>query len=115
MALGLPILTTGEMTVALLHRLLLTHPNLFLQLRIPPHPGDLPQNTPLDASGKIRPDWPESIRAFPDRFVLGSDTFIARPDFAGGVRLTGSLRRQLPADLARKVGVDNTVSVYKLR
>ena len=106
---------TGDMTVALLRRLLEAHPNLYLQLRIPTVPGTFPQNNPLDRDGKLRPEWLDLIDSFPERLVLGSDTFMARPDFEEGLRLTASLLQQLPPKLARKVGYENATRLYRLR
>ena len=57
----------------------------------------------------------EPMRSFPDRFVLGSDTFMARPDFEEGLRLMGSLLQQLPRDLAGQVGWENAIRIYRLQ
>jgi hypothetical protein len=132
---------TGFRTAELSRRLLEAHPNLYMQLRVlpptpfpstllspgtPPAPGRPPAAGPPRAPS-IRPEWLDLIRAFPDRFVLGSDRFY-RPPGAGqpfltqlspaqqesADRLYGVFLGQLPADLARQVGVENALRLYRL-
>lgn len=108
---------TGHLTVALMRRLLETHPNLYLSVKV--DPLSLPHNRPLNESREIRPEWTDLIRAFPDRFVIGSDQFYGipgltprRPPSSQGPRV---FLNQLPPDLARKVGYENAVRIYKLK
>jgi hypothetical protein len=104
----------GQTTVSLLRRLLPAHSNLYLQIALVPLGG--PQrifNRPVDANGKILPDWLDLIRSFPDRFVMGSDAFYCEGEF----RQTDSYRsflKQLPSDIASKVGLENAIRIYKL-
>lgn len=106
---------TGGRTAELCRRLLEAHPNLYMSLKIAPL--SLPQNRPL-ANGVIRPEWVELIRAFPDRFIIGSDQFyvspripVRRPSSSEGPR---AFLNRIPADLARKVGIDNALRLYRL-
>ncbi len=114
---------TGHMTVDLLRRLLETHPNLYLALRVEEREvmvgGDGPMpNRIVDEGWKIRPEWVELISDFPDRFMIGGDEFVGIPgqtprrpqSFAE----TWPILNQLPPDLARKVGYDNAARVYNL-
>jgi len=107
---------TGQMTVTLLRRLLEAHPNLYLQIKIAPRWG-VSQNRPIDDRGKIRPEWADLIRAFPDRFIIGSDTFYGGPPPVVDQYLTGvsTLLAQLPDDLARKIGIENAARLYTLK
>ncbi len=105
---------TGDMTVDLLRRLLKLHPNLYLQLKI--EPASIIQNRPLDLSGKLRPEWLILISDFPDRFVLGSDTFYTDQGATDtrSLQLLRSFLQQLPTDLATKVAMDNAKQIYRL-
>jgi predicted TIM-barrel fold metal-dependent hydrolase len=115
----------GHWTVELSRRLLAAHPNLFMSLRM--GPGRAPQNHPLTMPGELKPEWLRLLQDFPDRFVLGSDQFILSPGTRGsGPGLTFAQRapliRQrtrmlleaLPPDLARKIGHENAIRLYKL-
>lgn len=107
---------TGYLTVSLMRRLLETHPNLYMSVKI--DRLSLPQNRPLDENGGIRPEWVDLIRSFPDRFLIGSDQFYGipgltpkRPPSSRGPR---AFMNQLPQDLARKVGYENAIRIYRL-
>lgn len=106
---------TGHWTVELCRRLLEKHPNLYMSIKI--DSLSLPDNRPLE-NRVIRPEWVELLRAFPDRFVIGSDQFYTSPRLpirrvpsAEGPR---AFLNQLPADLAQKVGIDNPRRLYNL-
>jgi predicted TIM-barrel fold metal-dependent hydrolase len=113
----------GQWTTSLSRRLLNAHPNLYMSLRL--IPGQAPQNFPLLPIGRIKPDWMSLLQDFPSRFVLGGDQFITPP--AGGRggpaamfsqqapmtrQRTEAFLNALPADLARKIGLDNVMSIY---
>lgn len=114
---------TGQLTPALLKRLLAAHPNLFLSLRV----ADLPAaakhrripNRIVTAQGRIEPEWRALIDAFPDRIVLGSDEFVPPTDegakLARSFASTWALLDELPPELADKVGRANAMRVYGLR
>ncbi len=107
---------TGGLSPKLLRGLLERHSNLYLQLKVSTlPPATFPEHDLLDSKGILRPQWLELIQSFPDRCVLGSDSFMARPDFEEGMRRTGSLLKQLPPDLARKVGSENAIRIYRLK
>ncbi|MGH7775381.1 MAG: amidohydrolase family protein [Candidatus Binatia bacterium] len=109
---------TGQMTVALVRSLLETHPNLTMSIKIRQLPPgqSISHNSPLDEHEKIRPAWLELIRSFPDRFVIGTDSFYGMPLQAELVsRGPLSLLGQLPGDLARKIGYENAVKIYRLK
>jgi predicted TIM-barrel fold metal-dependent hydrolase len=100
---------TGERTVPLMRRLLERHPNLFMSIKT--DGAGTRRTAPLDGD-RLRPEWLALLRRFPDRFVIGSDQF-----FDAG---TGRLARvrevvdALPAELARAVGRDNALRLYRL-
>lgn len=102
---------TGERTVGLMRQLLARHPNLYMSIKLrSPSPGS---NTPLDVRGRIRAEWLELFRTFPDRFVIGSDAFY---DENSSDRL-GPMRDfvdALPEDLARKIARANAIKLYRL-
>jgi uncharacterized protein (TIGR03067 family) len=116
----------GWWTADLSRRLLSKHANLFMSLRLAP--GRAPQNSAYTRDGVVRPEWLALFRDFPDRFVLGGDQFFVSPTMRGeGPGVTFSQRaplmRQrsraflaaLPPDLARRIGADNAIRLYKLQ
>lgn len=109
---------TRQMTVPLLQRLLQAHPNLYMSIKIDQAtPGrSLPDNNPLDSFGRIRAEWLELIRSFPDRFVIGTDSMYG---ISRQVEMVSqgplSLLAQLPPDLAQKIGYENAIRIYRLQ
>jgi hypothetical protein len=124
---------TGNMTPALVGRLMDAHPNLFMSLRpIPPqaatgNPFGLRfYNLILTPSG-IAPEWLALLRKHSDRFAMGSDSFFvsASANVQGAAaalsrgtdgRLTaaGLMLAKLPADLSAKIATDNPVRIYRI-
>jgi len=108
---------TGHRTTRLMRALLMKHPNLFFSIKI--DRASLPQSRPLDEEGGIKPQWLKLLEDFPDRFVIGSDQFYVAPriqrrrpiSFMGPYKLLS----RLPPDLARKIGFDNAVRIYRLQ
>ncbi len=114
----------GHWTVQLSRRLLAKHPNLYMSLRMTPGRGRLVQNHPLSPNG-IKPPWLQLFRDFPDRFVIGGDLFFTTSRSRGPAAEFGqgaeTIRNQtarflssLPPDLARKIGTENALRLYKL-
>lgn len=108
---------TGERTPALMSRLLGDHANLYMSVKIVGRPADQP-NMPLGEGRQLRPAWLAMLRAFPDRFVIGSDSFHAAPQAAGrrppANPATRVLVNALPPDLALKVASENALRIYRL-
>jgi len=107
---------TGHATVALYRKLLTKHPNLYLQLKV--YQDSVPANQIL-SEGRIRAEWLELIRDFPDRCVLGSDNFYGIPGktrwFPDSQEGSRRILANLPADLARRVAIDNVKGVYRVK
>lgn len=107
---------TGDRTVELCRELLKRNPNLYMSVKI--DDMSLSQTSPLD-HGRLRPEWLELIKEFPDRFVIGSDSFYSSPRFPFPRPTRGEDLRvfldKLPPDLARKIAVDNVLSLYPPR
>ncbi|MBT9612179.1 MAG: hypothetical protein IV108_02815, partial [Burkholderiales bacterium] len=64
-------------TVEICRGLLKRHPNLYMSFRLQAN-NDMAWRSPaaaLSASGALKRPWAELIKEFPDRFVVGSDTF----------------------------------------
>jgi predicted TIM-barrel fold metal-dependent hydrolase len=103
----------GERTPALARRLLRSHPNLFMEIKADPlNPRS---NYPLDANGKIKPDYLKLFEEFPDRFLIGSDQHYPEPRAAEQRWQTVvRLFNQLPADVRTKIGTENAARVYPL-
>jgi predicted TIM-barrel fold metal-dependent hydrolase len=107
---------TGYRTADLSRRLLQSHGNLYMQIKVDPlSPGKTPL---LDAAGDgvIKPEWMRLLRDFPDRFVIGSDQHYP-PPANGPQRWQSAVRllNQLPDDLRRKVATENAIRIYRLR
>jgi hypothetical protein len=104
---------TGYRTPELCSRLLRKHPNLYMDVKIDPaRPG---KNSPLvdGASGTIKPEWLKLFRAFPDRFVVGTDQHYPEP-LLGPQRWQTSvlLLKELPPDLRQKIARENAERLY---
>ena len=101
----------------LVRRLLTSHPNLHMSFRL--GRSGPPPAMALGPGGKLKPVWLQLMQDFPDRFVLGSDTFYAQGERQRGGTPEGmdnlrSLIDQLPEDLARKVASENAIRLYRL-
>jgi hypothetical protein len=111
--------------------LLARHPNLFMSIRLPlksPPEGVQPgPQVMVEPSGMIRPAWMAVLQEFSDRFVIGSDQFMASPRATGsgaglqfsqfneGARArTVRFLEQLPPDLAHRVGFENARKIYRI-
>lgn len=85
-----------EDVVAMLEK----HPNLW---------ADLAFRSEQAAGGKVAPDWRKAFLAFPDRFMLGTDTFAPERWFY--VKSHADWSREwladLPPDVAAKIGRKN--------
>ncbi|MBI4025958.1 MAG: amidohydrolase family protein [Verrucomicrobia bacterium] len=112
---------TGQMTPALVRRLLEAHPNLYLamksvQTKWEPFRIGL---TILDEQVCIRAEWVGLIRDHPDRFMIGADEFVGIPGRTTRkgppcFENTWAIPGQLPAELRDKVGRENAARVYRL-
>jgi len=102
---------TGYRTVELDRRLLLAHPNLYMEIKVDPAAPGL--NYPIAADGRIKPEWLKLFIEFPDRFVIGSDQHYPEPkDADKRWQETILLFNQLPADARKKIGTENIASIY---
>lgn len=113
----------GFFTPQLVRRLLGSHANLSLSIRpLAPFPGSM-----LNPKVGVNRDWIMLLREYPDRFVLGSDSFVAPGGFraseavqmfAQRARMQRSgirkLISMLPADVARRIAHENAERLYKL-
>lgn len=114
----------GHFTPALARRMLERHANLFFSIRPTINrPGAM-----VNPKGAINDDWIDVLKAFPDRFVIGSDTFVVPTRYTGPeaprifaarahVQMNGIRRllAHLPAELARKIGHENAQRIYGLK
>jgi len=103
----------GYRTPELTRRLLRANPNLFIEIKTDPlNPRS---NYPLDANGKIKPDYLQLFVEFPDRFLIGSDQHYPEPRAAAQRWQTVvHLFNQLPADVRQKIGTENAARIYPL-
>ncbi len=113
----------GYFTPKLVRELLGRHSNLALSIRpTAPFPGSM-----VDPKGAINNDWIALLRDFPDRFVIGSDSFVVAKAYTGAdapriFEQRGEIQRRgirrllsrLPVDLARRIGYENAERLYRL-
>jgi len=115
---------TGEMTPALVSRLLDKHPNLFIALRVENRleqvggGGEMP-NRLVDGEGLITASWRTVIERFYDRVVIGSDEFFfpvetSDPRPNQSFDPTWAILRQLPPETADRIGGLNAMKIYGL-
>jgi predicted TIM-barrel fold metal-dependent hydrolase len=115
----------GHWTVSLSQRMLERHPNLYMSLRLG---GGMPRNQVLDSREEVKPEWVKLLSDFSDRFVIGGDQFFASPGLVGsgpGLRFAqvAAINRNrsirflasIQADLARKIGYENAMRLYKFK
>lgn len=115
----------GQWNVPLSRKLLEKHLNLYMSLRMAP--ARAPQNHPLTPDGQVKLEWLQVLSDFSDRFVIGGDQFFAGAgirqgpgtNFAQRAReirqRTNMFLAALPESLARKIGYDNALRLYKLK
>ena len=107
---------TGHRTRELMSRLLKAHPNLFMDIKIRKNRGDA-LNHPLQQGG-IDPVWLAMLNEFPDRFMMGTDQFYQPMDAMNKRRLelegSKKLMMSLPEELAKKIGYENAVKIFKI-
>ncbi len=116
---------TDALSPKLTAELLERHPNLYFSIR--PFGGNEATDL-VSARGGVNGEWLALLRAYPDRFVIGTDSFIVAHDFAGNdaartLSMGASKNRDgvfklllaLPDDLARRIGYENALRIYKLK
>ena len=110
---------TRERTVPLMRRLLQSHPNLYMSIRVAvraPHPI-----APLGVDGKLNAAWLALFSDFRDRFVMQSDAFYQMPPplkargIQNALALGRELLSQLPEDVARAIAYENVRRIYNLK
>lgn len=104
-------------TPAVVRDLLTRNPNLYMSFRIQRMRPEIAADA-LSPQGTLKPDWVRVISDFPDRFVMGTDTFYqdgpqARGGDAVGLANLQRLLAQLPPDVARKVAYSNIAQIYR--
>ena len=109
---------TGHLTITLLDSLLKKHSNLYIGLKCLQIGQSKIENRPL-VNGKLKTEWIELIKKYPDRFMLGSDYFYVIP--GKGKQMPDSSKEsrmivdQLPDGLKQKVAYINATNVYHLK
>ena len=115
----------GQWTAQLSREMLARHPNLYMSLRLNIGRGGHKKNNPLAETG-LKPHWQQVFVEFPDRFVIGGDQFFTPPGnrsfVAKFAKAAGVIRKRtniflsrLPPDIARKIGYENAIRIYKLK
>jgi predicted TIM-barrel fold metal-dependent hydrolase len=106
----------GTRTPGLERRLLERHPNLYMSLRV--GRGGPPPVLALDDALRLKPEWAALLRDFPDRFVLGSDSFFGAQDRRGpadeALDNFWRLLCDLPEDVADRIAYANAESIFRL-
>jgi len=115
----------GNLTPALIRRLMQAHPNLYMSLR-PVLPQADRLNKILVSPVEIDKDWRALLVDFADRFVMGTDSFMVSPLMTRGPPVAfarGNQARQravrlllaaLPEEVSRKIGTENARRLYRI-
>jgi hypothetical protein len=109
-------------TLELTRELMERHPNLYLQIGV--RPGRVKELGILGRNG-VKAQWMPLLKQYADRIVLGGDQFFSPPGNKGPAakfsKGATAIRKRfqmllssLPPDLARKIGYENAVRIYKL-
>ena len=95
----------GGAPVARVRELLQRHPGLM---------GELSYRPGLTEGGRLSAEWRELLMAFPDRFAVGSDTWV-NPRWSAYESLMQDAREwlgDLPPDVARRIGWANAAGWF---
>ena len=81
------------------------HRNLWAELAV---------RTDYVSDGKPLPEWREAFLEFPDRFMVGTDTFVPERwhSVAGNARWSREWLQDLPPDIAERIAWKNGESVF---
>lgn len=111
----------GGMTAELVGALMDRHSNLYVSLRPIGLTARVLKNKLLAGPPlQIDPDWLPVLTRHSDRFVIGAEGFYGGPIAAFSrttefrLRATVEFLTLLPIDIARKIGFENAVRIYKL-
>jgi predicted TIM-barrel fold metal-dependent hydrolase len=116
----------GGQSPATIARLMDAHPNLFVSLRIVGGGAQNMQHRAL-RDGDLEPGWRALLTRHPDRFVIGTDSFMLAPTVRGGgpatqfaernaqkLRATTLFLSLLPPEVANKISSENAARIYRL-
>ena len=109
----------------LVRKMLDKHPNLYCSIRTVNRPDNDPVWHPKNG---INYSWVRLFKKYPDRFVLGTDSFIVSENYSGkpraplilaqrtGIQREGAnqLLSALKKDIAVKIARDNAIRIYNL-
>ncbi len=115
----------GWYTPKLVRKMLDKHPNLYFSIRAVNHPDTDPVWHPKTG---INNSWVRVFKKYPDRFVLGTDSFVVSQDFSGVAYAPLEFEKRTPIqrdgaaellsslrdNIARKIGRDNAIRIYRL-
>ena len=116
----------GGQSPATIGRLMDAHPNLFMSLRIVGAGATTMQHKAL-LDRDLEPGWRALLARHPDRFVIGSDSFMLASTMRGSgpatqfaernmpkLRATAFFLSLLPPEVAKKVSSENAIRIYRL-
>jgi len=98
----------GGVPIAKVHELMTAHPTLR---------GELSYRPGLtDGEGRLAPEWRALFTEMPQRFMVGSDTWINErwSSYESLMQQARAWLGELPAPLARRIAWDNAASLYGL-
>jgi len=110
---------------ALVKKMLKKHPNLYFSIRAVAPP---PREPVWNRKDGINHSWVKIFEKYPDRFVLGTDSFLVSDNYAGAARAPlifqeksaiqregiNELLRYLDKDVRRKIAYENAMRLYHL-
>lgn len=95
------------------------HPNLYTSIKIrPDSPGMDPSHINIfDSDNRIRADWMQLFRDYPDRFLIGSDIKPGQGIPSDGFEFIldhRNLLKQLSSEIERKFERENAIKIFKI-
>lgn len=113
----------GDFSAAIIGDLMDRNDNLYVSLKVVGPKGQ--SHNKIMGGGTLDAEWRSLLSRHSDRFMIGTDNFYVDPDGTGAIaefedkseprlRATSAFLSLLPADLARKIGRDNALQIYRL-
>lgn len=108
---------TGEATPDLFRSLMKKYPNLYSSIKLRKAQSDAQKKVSiLDDNQKIKTEWLNLFKEFPDRFTIGTDTKFGLGTNEGDadqhLAVVNTFLTQLPDELAQKIALNNAKTIF---
>ena len=107
---------TGMATPQVLGKMMHDHPNLYASIKVrKPKTGEMAAASIMYENGTIKEGWLKLFTDYPDRFMIGSDVKLGFGDDNNASEIFEAHQRlleQLPEDIVKKIGTENSQEVF---